>query len=521
MAELLPNYLAGQWRTGSGPGVPLLDPVLGTELVRVDASGADLPAAFGFARELGGRALRARTYRERAAMLAAVQKVLQAGRDAYFEIALANSGTVKADSGIDIDGAIYTVGQYARWGEALGDRRVLPDGEAARLGKDGAFQSLHVQVPVRGVALLINAFNFPAWGLWEKAAPALLSGVPVVVKPATSTAWLAQRMVRDVVEAGILPPGALSIVAGSNEGLLDALGPFDLVSFTGSAETAHRIRSHAAVAQRSVRANIEADSMNSALLMPGAAAGGAAFDALVREVAREMTAKSGQKCTAIRRVFVPAALYESVAEAIAARLAKVSVGNPRNEAVRMGSLANYAQRVAVEAGIARLRRGAQVLHDGARTPLVDADREVCACVAPTLLGVRDPAAAQDVHVTEVFGPVATLMPYGDLDQACEWIRRGEGSLVASLYGEDVEALGAAAVELADSHGRVHVVSPDVAEAHTGHGNVMPHSLHGGPGRAGGGEELGGLRALNFYHRRCAVQAGVGVLGAVAPAAERP
>ena len=516
MSDLLPNYLGGTWVAGRGDGVPLFDPVLGTELVRVDAAGLDLAGGFAFAREQGGAALRALIYRQRAEMPAALVKVLQAHRDSYYEIATANSGTVKNDSAVDIDGAIYTLGTYAKLGAALGERRFLADGEPATLAKDGAFQSQHVQVPVRGVALFINAFNFPAWGLWEKAAPALLSGVPVIVKPTTATAWLTQRMVRDVVEAGVLPAGALSIVCGSSAGLMDALRPFDLVSFTGSADTAATIRRHPAVAERSVRVNIEADSINSALLLPGEPAGSAAFDALVKEVAREMTVKSGQKCTAIRRVFVPAALYDAAAEALSARLAKTSVGNPRNDSVRMGALVSRAQLAAVREGIAALRQQADVLHDGAAQPLVDADPAVACCIGPTLLGTRSPDAAHRVHETEVFGPVATLVPYRDAEHALQLIRRGEGSLVASLYGGDGAALARTALELADSHGRVHVVSPEVAALHSGHGNVMPQSLHGGPGRAGGGEELGGARALNFYHRRAALQAAPGVLQQIHP-----
>jgi len=515
MTELLSNYLGGKWQAGSGAGTALLDPVLGDELVRVDATGLDLPAGFAFAREQGGAALRALTYRQRAALLADVVKVLQANRDAYYEIATANSGTVKNDSAVDIDGGIFTLGTYAKLGDTLGDRHYLLDGEAARLGKDPLFQSQHVLVPTRGVALFINAFNFPGWGLWEKAAPALLAGVPVIVKPATATAWLTQRMVRDVVEAGVLPTGALSVICGSSAGLLDQLQPFDVVSFTGSADTAAVIRSHPAIAQRSVRVNIEADSINSAVLLPQVGPDTAAFDLLVKEVVREMTVKSGQKCTAIRRVFVPEALYGQAAEAIGARLSKVTVGNPRNDAVRMGALVSRAQFDAVTEGLAALRQHAQVLHDGTRQPLVDADPAVACCIGPTLLGASDADAAAAVHDTEVFGPVATLLPYRDTTHALALVRRGQGSLVASLYGSDAAALGAAAVELAGSHGRVHVISPDVAQLHTGHGNVMPQSLHGGPGRAGGGEELGGLRALHFYHRRSAIQASTGVLGTLA------
>lgn len=512
MTELLPNHLAGAWRLGRGVGTALVDPVLGTELVRVDATGLDLEAGFAYAREKGGAALRALTYGQRAAMLADLLKLLQTHRDEYHEISTANSGTVKNDSSVDIDGGLYTLGVYAKLGAELGDRRFLLDGEPARLAKDPSFQSQHLQVPTRGVALFINAFNFPGWGLWEKAAPALLSGVPVIVKPATATAWLTQCMVRDVVDAGLLPQGALSVICGSSAGLLDQLEPFDVLSFTGSAETAALIRSHPAVVQRSVRVNIEADSVNSALLLPGEA-DGAALELLAKEVAREMTVKSGQKCTAIRRVFVPEALYGAAADAIAARLTKTTVGNPRNEAVRMGALVSRAQFDAVREGLASLKRHTETLHDGDTHALVDADPAVACCVGPTLLGARDADAAALVHETEVFGPVATLLPYRDPAHALALVRRGQGSLVASLYGSEPAALAAAAVELADSHGRVHVISPDVAALQTGHGNVMPQSLHGGPGRAGGGEELGGLRALNFYHRRAAVQASTAVLAA--------
>ena len=514
MSELLSNFLAGQWQTGSGTATALVDPVLGTELVRVDATGLDLAAGFAFAREQGGAALRALSYRERAAMLAAAVKVLQANRDAYYEIATANSGTVKNDSAVDIDGGIFTMGIYAKLGESLGDRNYMLDGEAVRLGKDPLFQSQHLLVPTRGVALFINAFNFPGWGLWEKAAPALLSGVPVIVKPATATAWLTQRMVKDVVDAGIFPPGALSVVCGSSAGLMDALQTFDVVSFTGSAETAAVIRSHPAVAQRFVRVNIEADSVNSALLLPDAAPGSEAFGLLAKEVAREMTVKSGQKCTAIRRIFVPEAAYDAAAQAISARLAKTTVGNPRNEAVRMGALVNRAQLVSVREGLAYLKQQAQTLHDGDTHALADADPAIACCVGPTLLGTRDADGADRVHDTEVFGPVATLLPYRDTAHALALVRRGQGSLVASVYGADPATLAGTALQLADSHGRVHVISPDVAQLHTGHGNVMPQSLHGGPGRAGGGEELGGLRALGFYHRRSAVQASTVVLAAM-------
>ncbi|MGA0612312.1 3,4-dehydroadipyl-CoA semialdehyde dehydrogenase [Caldimonas sp. KR1-144] len=517
MTELLPNIVAGRRVLGTGTGTVLRDPVTAAELVRVSREGLDLDSAFAQARDVAGPALRAVSYGQRAALLGEIAKILQANRDAYFEIATANSGTVQADSAIDIDGAIYTLSQYAKWGAALGDARALLDGPRASLAKDGVFASQHVLQPTRGVALFINAFNFPAWGLWEKAAPALLAGVPVIVKPATATAWLTQRMVADVVDARLLPEGALSVICGSSAGLLDRLQPFDVLSFTGSAETAALIRTHEAIARRSVRVNIEADSLNSALLLPGEAAGSETFELLVREVAREMTAKSGQKCTAIRRVLVPEQLYNATAQAIGARLSGITVGNPRNAAVKMGSLVSREQFDHVLAGLEALGAQTERLFDGTRAPLIDADPAVAACLGPVLLGTRDADAAARVHDTEVFGPVSTLVPYRDLDHALALIRRGEGSLVASLYGSDDAALATAALALADTHGRVHAISPAVAKTHTGHGNVMPQSLHGGPGRAGGGEELGGLRALNFYHRRAAVQAAAGVLDRLAAA----
>jgi 3,4-dehydroadipyl-CoA semialdehyde dehydrogenase len=517
-SPLLSNHLGGRWQDGTGAGTPLFDPVLGTELARVSSAGLDLAEGFRFAREQGGAALRALSYGERAGLLAAIVKVLQANRDTYYEIATANSGTTTKDSAVDIDGGIFTLGYYAKQGESLGAAKLLLDGARIRMGKDPVFQTQHVLSPTRGVALFINAFNFPSWGLWEKAAPALLSGVPVIIKPATATAWLTQRMVKDVIDANILPPGALSVICGSSAGLMDQLQPFDVVSFTGSAETARIIRSHPAVAERSVRCNIEADSLNSALLDPSATEGSEAFNLLVSEVAREMTVKSGQKCTAIRRVFVPSALFDAVAQAIGAKLAKTTVGNPRNESVRMGALVSREQFDGVTAGIAQLQSEAETLYDGRANALVDADPAVAACVAPVLLGHRQPEQARVLHAVEVFGPVATLMAYDSEEQAYALIRRGEGSLVASVYSADPAFIARASAALADSHGRVHAISPDVAASQTGHGNVMPMSLHGGPGRAGGGEELGGLRALGFYHRRSAVQASTAALDDLAASA---
>lgn len=502
----LPNFVAGKWIEGTGEGQALVDPVLGTELARASSEGVDFGAALEYARRTGGPALRDMSFAGRAELLKRMTDVLTANRASYYEIALANSGSNQADGAFDIDGAIFTLKYYARAGAALGEARNLRDGEPVNLGKDGSFQSLHLAVPVRGVAIFINAFNFPAWGLWEKAAPALLSGVPVFVKPATATCWLTQKMVEDVVRAGILPDGALSIVCGSAGDLLDHVTVDDVLSFTGSAETAQRIRAHPAVLRNGTRVNVEADSLNSAILGPDVAPGTAEFDMLVREVVREMTLKAGQKCTAIRRILVPSAQMGAVGEVIAAKLAKIVVGNPRNESVRMGPLVSRAQQSAALEGIAKLREETRVVFDGGPDfALVDAEAARSAFVPPTLLACDSPFASRAVHEVEVFGPVATLMPYDRPDAAFELARLGAGSLVASVYSADSEFCRRAASELAESHGRVMVVDAAVAQTHTGHGNVMPMSLHGGPGRAGGGEELGGLRALNFYHRRSAIQ----------------
>jgi 3,4-dehydroadipyl-CoA semialdehyde dehydrogenase len=518
MTAYLRNYLGGAWQPESTAAATLLDPVTGAALARAGGPAEGLAAGFDFARSQGAPALQAMSYGQRAAMLGELVKVLQANRDSYYEISCANSGTTKADSAVDIEGACFTLGYYAKIGASLEGSTLLLDGAPANLSKDQLFQSQHVLAPVRGLALFINAFNFPAWGFWEKAAPALLSGVPVVIKPATVTAWLTHRMVADVVASGLLPPGALSIVCGSSAGLLDALGPFDVLSFTGSADTAALIRSHRAVARNSVRANIEADSLNCSILGPDAVPGSAPFDLYVNELVREMTTKSGQRCTAIRRALVPAACYDAVAEAVAAKLAQVTVGNPRNPDVRMGSLVSRAQFESVQAGIEVLRGEASVLHSGADRALVDADPAVACCVAPTLLGVRDGEQARLVNEHEVFGPVSTLLGYRDGAHALALAHRGHGSLVASAFSDDHAWLARAGIELAGSHGRVQLVSADVGKTQTGHGNVMPASVHGGPGRAGGGEELGGLRALGFYHRRTALQASASTLQQLAPTA---
>lgn len=500
------NHVRDRWVAGTDAGQPLVDPVTGREIARASSAGLDLAAALDHGRRVGGPALRALAYAERAALLARTADVLAANKAEYYRISLENSGATEADAAFDVDGAIFTLKYYARAGAALGAARHLVDGAVASLSKDGSFGALHVGVPLRGVAVHINAFNFPSWGLWEKAAVALLSGVPVLAKPATATCLLAERMVRDVVAAGALPAGALQLVCGSARDLLDHLGSDDVVAFTGSADTAARIRAQRSLVTNAVRLNVEADSVNSALLGPDAGPGTPEFDAFVKEVVREMTLKAGQKCTAIRRAFVPSAWLDAAGEAILARLSNTIVGDPHDSSVRMGPLVNESQRLAALDGLKRLRAEARVLCGGG-TPasVVGADAAAGAFVAPTLLRCDDPHAGKAVHDVEVFGPVATLMPYRDWNDALDLAARGGGSLVASVFTADAQAQASAALALAATHGRVLTVDASVAKTQTGHGNVMPSCLHGGPGRAGGGEELGGLRALWFYHHRSALQ----------------
>ncbi len=502
----LPNYVSGQWKEGTGPGETLIDPVTGDELANISSQGIDLEAGLAFARTHGGPALRQLTYAQRAELLAKIADVLAANRDEYFRLSLLNLGANQADASFDVDGAIYTMKYYAKIGRALADGKMLKEGAQIPLSKSNVFVGQHFLMPAKGAAVFINAFNFPAWGLCEKAAPALLSGVPVMVKPASPTALLAHRMVEDIVKANLLPPGAISVICGSARDLLVYVQEEDIVSFTGSAETAARIRSHANVLRRSVRVNIEADSINSAILGPDCAPGTELFDLLVKEVVREMTLKAGQKCTTIRRVIVPREQLKMFGDAVAARLSSMKVGNPRNPEAKVGPVVNKAQQSSCLEGLAKLQEECEVVFGGDKNfqPL-DADLQKSAFVQPALLSCKNGLSAKYVHDVEVFGPVATLVVYDGMKDLIAITRRGLGSLVASVFSNDASFTREAILGIGDLHGRVLAVNSAVGTQHTGHGNVVPSCLHGGPGRAGGGEELAGLRALLLYHRRFVVQ----------------
>jgi 3,4-dehydroadipyl-CoA semialdehyde dehydrogenase len=513
--QTLESYVSGRWTRGDGVETSLVDPVSGEMIATASTKGVDLKRALAFARRQGQGALRPLSYAARAKLIGAVADTLTANRAKYEGIAIQNSGNTKADAAIDIDGGIGTLKYFARLGTGLGDTKMLLDEKPVRLAKAENYQAIHLMVPRRGVAVHINAFNFPSWGLWEKAAVSLLAGVPVFAKPASSTAMLAHEMVRDVVAAKVLPEGALNLLVGSAGELLDHLTSDDVIAFTGSADTAAQVRGHRNVIARSVPVNIEADSINAAVLAPDAAGGGAAFDAFVREVVREMTVKAGQKCTAIRRIFVPAEKIDSVGEALFAKLKNTRIGDPRNEDTRMGPLVTRAQQQAAFDGIRKLAAEADFIIGGTEPPALDGiDSEKSAFVAPTLLKVKDARHAEAVHEVEVFGPAATIIPYRDEKDACTLIARGGGSLVASVYGEDVGVLARMVGEIGASHGRLLMVDPAIASAHTGHGIVMPQCNHGGPGRAGAGEEHGGVSGLRFYHQRLAVQGSTDLLASL-------
>jgi 3,4-dehydroadipyl-CoA semialdehyde dehydrogenase len=506
MSSALQSYLAGSWKQGEGIETELKDPVTGSILATASAKGLDLGAALTHARERSGPLLQELSFGERAKLLGQIADVLAAKRSDYEQIAIANSGNTRRDAAIDIDGAIGTLKYYARQGAGLGEARVLLDQGPVRLAKEENFQAIHLLTPRRGVAMHINAFNFPSWGLWEKAAVALLAGIPVLAKPASSTALLANTMARDVIAAGVLPEGALSILCGSAGDLLAQLASEDVIAFTGSQETARRIRADHNVIERSIALNVEADSLNAAILGPDAAPSTPVFTAFVREVVREMTVKAGQKCTAIRRILVPSEFADAATQALVAELGSIAVGDPRRDDVRMGPLATKAQQEAVFTGIRALLFEAEIVCGSDQSPQLDGiSQGKSAFASPTLLRVADANAARLVHEIEIFGPVATILPYANQDQLARLVRRGGGSLVASIFSADLDFLVRTAQRLSPDHGRILAVDPSISAIHTGHGIVMPQCNHGGPGRAGGGQELGGLEALRFYHQRVAIQ----------------
>ncbi len=503
---VLRSYLGGEWVEGRGPLQVLLNPATEEALGQVGTGGLDLAAALDHARRQGGPALRALSFAERGGLLKSMCDAIQAHRDELLDLAIANGGNTRSDAKFDLDGATFTLATYADLGKGLGDARWLIDGDGITLGRTPRFHGQHLRVPRHGVAVHINAFNFPAWGFAEKAAVALLAGMPVLLKPATSSALVAHRIMEILVEGRVLPAGALSFLAGGVGDLLDHVGPQDVIAFTGSSDTGVKIRSLASVLGNSVRVNVEADSLNAAVLGPDADPGSETYEFFLKDVLRDMTQKAGQKCTAIRRVLAPAPVADGVRDELIARLEKIVVGNPAHQGVRMGPLATSAQLHDVRAGIELLAKDGRLVLGSAIVTPVGAPLGKGFFQGPVLLEVEPGAEAPSVHSHEVFGPVATIVPYsGQAADAVALVSRGRGGLVSSLYSEDVEFVGELALGLAPHHGRLFLGSAKIAEQSPGPGTVLPLLVHGGPGRAGGGEELGGLRSLAFYMQRVAFE----------------
>ena len=513
MSHLLESYAAGRWFAASDDGAPLLDAATGEEVARISSAGLDLGEMTTYARTVGGPALRALTFHERAALLKAMAKHLNEIKDEFHALSLRTGATAR-DGMVDIEGGIGTVFSFASKGvRELPNHTVVLDGGLERLGREGTFVGQHVYTSRPGVAVQINAFNFPVWGMLEKLAPAFLAGMPTIVKPASQTAYLTELVVRRIIESGILPEGSLQLLCGSPAGLLEELGAQDSIAFTGSAATGAHLRQHPAVLHAGVRLGVEADSLNCSILGPDVTAEDPEFDLFVKGVVTEMTVKAGQKCTAIRRVIVPAGIAGEVTEAITARLAKVTVGNPADDSVRMGALASLGQRDEVRKAVQALRGSAEVVFgDPDRVDVVDGDAERGAFMSPLLLRASD--GADEPHDVEPFGPVSTVLTYDGLDQAVALAARGSGSLVGSVVTHDADVARAVVLGLAPWHGRILVLDRDDAKESTGHGSPLPVLVHGGPGRAGGGEELGGIRGVLHHMQRSAVQASPDMLTAI-------
>ena len=504
--RVLNNFFRDQWFEAGAGLVDIPSAIDGRVVARASSAGVDFGAMARHARETGGPALRALTFHERADLIKQLAVYLNERKADLYALAL-ETGATKRDNLIDIDGGIATLFAYASRGKReLPSERFVVEGAEEALSKGGSFIGLHVLTPLTGVAVHINAFNFPCWGMLEKLAPTILAGVPVITKPATSTAYVAEAVARLIVESGILPKGALQFIAGATGDLLDHLTGQDVLSFTGSLETSERLRNHPAVSRNAVRFIAERDSLNASILGPDAVAGTPEFDLFVKEIAREMTVKAGQKCTAIRRIIVPRAQEAAVIAALSEALAAVKMGDPRRDDVRMGALASTAQRAAVRAAATELLEEADIVFgalDGGEA--LGADMQTGAFMAPLLLRCRDPRSAKKVHTVEAFGPVSTIIAYDTLEEAVELVAKGEGSLVASLFTYDADAAETVIFGIAPFHGRLLVIDRDCAKESTGHGSPLPGLVHGGPGRAGGGEEMGGLRGVFHYMQRTALQ----------------
>ncbi len=496
------NYAADQWVAGDGSPSDVLSALTGEVIAETGSSGLDFKTMLDHARIVGGPALRRMTFHERAWMLKDIANAVMARKEELYELSY-NTGATRTDGWIDIEGGAGTLFSFSSKGRReLPNQRILVDGQMEMLSKGGTFVGQHVYTSLQGVAIHINAFNFPVWGMLEKLGPTLLAGVPAIVKPASATGYLAEAAFRIMIEANVLPAGSLQLIMGSTGDLFDHLTLQDVVSFTGSAATAMKLQTHPVIARESVRFIAERDSLNASILGPDAGPGTPEFDLFIKEVAREMTVKAGQKCTAIRRAMAPAEHIDAVQEALTQRLAKVKIGNPREEGVTMGALASREQLQSVREAVAELARSARIVAGDPELPPVAGNG---AFMSPILLRSDDPWGSPAIHDVEPFGPVSTIMPYRDLDDAVALANRGMGSLALSLFTFDDEVAEEFVLGAGAYHGRMVILDRTSAKESTGHGSPLPVLVHGGPGRAGGGEEMGGVRGVTHYMQRTALQ----------------
>jgi oxepin-CoA hydrolase/3-oxo-5,6-dehydrosuberyl-CoA semialdehyde dehydrogenase len=510
-AQLL-NYAFDRWTPGDGNLAELNSAIDGAPVATAGSGGLDFGAMLKHAREVGGPTLRKMTFHERARMLKALGQAIMARKEELYELNYL-TGATRKDGWIDIEGGAGTLFSFSSKGRReLPDARVLMDGALEPLSKSGTFIGQHIYTPLQGAALHINAFNFPVWGMLEKLAPTLLAGMPAIVKPASATSYLTEAAFRVMIESGVLPTGAVQLIVGGVGDLFDHLGGQDVVSFTGSASTALKLRTHPTVMGKSVRFIAEQDSLNASVLGPDAAPGTPEFDLFVREVAIEMTVKAGQKCTAIRRAMAPADYLDAVQEALAERLAGTKVGDPRAEDTRMGALVSLSQRDDVRQKIAELEAAGAKIVSG--DPSADSPIAGGAFLSPVLLRADDPWKSTAVHDVEPFGPVSTIMPYKDMDDAIALANRGMGSLALSLFTHSADAARDFIGGAAAYHGRMLVIDRTNSKESTGHGSPLPVLVHGGPGRAGGGEEMGGIRGVKHYMQRTAIQSSPTMIAAI-------
>jgi oxepin-CoA hydrolase/3-oxo-5,6-dehydrosuberyl-CoA semialdehyde dehydrogenase len=502
----LGNLAQDHWIEGDGEGKPLSSAVSGEPIASISSDGLDFRGMLEHARNVGGASLRKMTFHERGDMLKALAQYLMEQKKDFYGLST-ETGATQSDSWIDIDGGISTLFVFSsKARREMPNDHVYLDGPPEQLSRNGTFVGQHIYTPKLGAAVHINAFNFPVWGMLEKLAPTLAAGVPAIVKPASSTAYLTEIVVRRIVESGILPPGSLQLICGGVGDLFDHLNCQDTIAFTGSKSTAEKLQQHPRVISESVAFTAETDSLNASILGPDAVPGTPEFDLYINEVVREMTSKAGQKCTAIRRIIAPAAIAGELVDALSRALGQVSIGNPANKDIGMGALASQGQRDEVRARIGDLAKEADVVYGGSDDfEVVDADARKGAFFMPTLLHCEKPMRSSAVHSVEAFGPVSTVLPYDTLDEAIELARMGEGSLAGSIVTNDNEVARELVLGTAAYHGRMLVINRHCAAESTGHGSPLPHLVHGGPGRAGGGEEMGGVRGIKHYMQRTAIQ----------------